>query len=76
MAQWYVGMMLLHGSGVKQDEIRGVQWLRRAAEEGSHPPSSFLLLTIFFHPSIPQAFSLSPSVLPRAPFLSSYPKSS
>jgi TPR repeat protein len=35
MAQWFVGIMLLHGSGVQQDEIRGVQWLLKSAAQGS-----------------------------------------
>jgi TPR repeat protein len=34
MAQWFVGMMLLNGSGVQQDEIRGVQWLLKSAAQG------------------------------------------
>jgi TPR repeat protein len=35
-AQYQLGMLLLLGKGVGQDEERGIEWLKRAAENGSY----------------------------------------
>src|SRR5450631_2407234 len=45
-SQYNLGVMYFKGEGVKADHLEGIEWFRKAADQG-HPQAQFLLGTMY-----------------------------